>query len=142
MLWWKRLSNDSFPYGVMARLEDIVGERNVFRTVGEYRVGVTATILAPCAAGVLVGVCERFGIALPVQPEALTYGALAGAACVMGYLFARRANLLARERELNPALSGIAALLSGTAVGAAYGAFAWVAHQLGYWDVRIFTANF
>ena len=142
MLWWKRLSNDSFPYGVMARLEDIVGERNVFRTVGEYRVGVTATILVPCVAGVFAGVCERFSVALPVQPEALTYGALVGAAGVMGYLFARRANLLARERELNPALSGIAALLSGTAAGAAYGAFAWIAQQVGYWDVRILTANF
>lgn len=125
----------------MAGLEDIVGEERLFRTVGEYRTGVTATILAPCAVGVLVGVCERFGIALPVQPGAITYGALAGAAGVMGYLFARRANLLARERELGPVLSGAAAMLSGTAGGAAYGAFAWISHQAGYWDVRIVTAH-
>ncbi len=126
----------------MSDLEDIVGEEKIFRTVDEYRLGVAATILAPCATGVFAGICERFSVALPVSPEAITYGALAGAAGVMGYFFARRGNELAREREFGPVLGSIATLGVGAAAATAYGAFAWVANQIGYWDVRIFTAKF
>lgn len=126
----------------MSGLEDIVGEKKLFRTVDEYRLGVTATILIPCAAGVIAGICERFSVSLPVSPEAITYGALAGAAGVMGYFFARRANVMAHEREIGPFLGSIATLGVGAAAASAYGAFAWVANQVGYWDVRMFTAKF
>jgi len=126
----------------MSDLEHIVGADKVFHTVGEYRVGVTATVIAPCVVGAIAGICERFALASPESLESLCYGALAGAAGVMGYFFARRGTALAREREIGPFLSSIATVGIGAAAGVAYGAFAWVANQVGYWDVRIFTANF
>lgn len=126
----------------MADLADLVGEEKLFRTIGEYRVGISAAVLAPCFAGVFVGVCERFGVSPPVQPDAVAYGTISAAVGVMGYLFARRAHALAHDRGLDRAAGGVAALLSGAAGGAAYGAFAWIAQQVGYWDVRISTMTF